>query len=72
MSTRLEGHTKLYGVPLLISGTVVDNLSKDEIPKLRHLDRLIFKGYKDIVDLYTFDIEINDLEADNNRDTQKS
>lgn len=44
MSERLEGTTKSYGVPLLISEDLYNRLSEEMKVYVRRIDRLLFKG----------------------------
>jgi class 3 adenylate cyclase/FixJ family two-component response regulator len=52
VASRLEGLTKTYGVPLLISGTVVDSLEPEHTFKLRGLGAVKAKGKTQSVEVY--------------------
>lgn len=52
LAARLEGLSKLYHVPLLISGDVVHHLSPDHPFTLRFLDRVMVKGRRGCLDIY--------------------
>ena len=62
MASRLEAATKQYGVPLLLSGSFVSDLSADARRFLRLIDRVIVKGASQPMELYTFDISFYPLE----------
>ena len=51
LAARLEGLSKLYHVPLLISGDVVHHLSPDHPFTLRFLDRVMVKGGRGCLDM---------------------
>eukprot|EP00238_Polyblepharides_amylifera_P007518 CAMPEP_0196591964 /NCGR_PEP_ID=MMETSP1081-20130531/71405_1 /TAXON_ID=36882 /ORGANISM="Pyramimonas amylifera, Strain CCMP720" /LENGTH=1203 /DNA_ID=CAMNT_0041915509 /DNA_START=156 /DNA_END=3767 /DNA_ORIENTATION=- len=56
MSSRLESATKFYGVPILLSETVVENLKLPyHLEGVRKLDRVTVKGSAVPIKLYTFD-----------------
>ena len=46
MASRLEAATKMYGVPLLISGDLVKKLSKEVREICREIDTVTVKGSK--------------------------
>ena len=52
LSARLEGLTKIYGVPLLISDEVVNRLQAPKQYEIRLLDRVIVKGRKEAIAIY--------------------
>ncbi|XP_057871738.1 uncharacterized protein LOC131078100 [Cryptomeria japonica] len=57
MASRLEAATKQYGVCLLISETVVANLTKSSLrDSCRKLDRVTVKGSAEPMLLYTYDM----------------
>lgn len=49
LSARLEGLTKIYDVPLLISSEVVNRLQESQAYEIRLLDRVIVKGRKEAI-----------------------
>ena len=49
LSARLEGLTKIYDVPLLISAEVVNRLQMPKQYEIRLLDRVIVKGRKEAI-----------------------
>jgi class 3 adenylate cyclase len=57
LSGMLESSTKGYGVPLLLSGTFYNNLSKKMKAQCRKVDRVIVPATKDIFDLFCVDID---------------
>jgi adenylate cyclase len=52
LAARLEGLTKLYGVPLLISEAVKRRLQDPDAYHLRFLDQVIVKGRTEPIDIY--------------------
>ncbi|MEG4800315.1 ATP-binding protein [Microcoleus sp. ARI1-B5] len=52
LASRLESLTKLYGVSLIISEKVLDNLSHPEQYQIRFLDRVIVKGKQQPISIY--------------------
>nr|BCL77499.1 bifunctional adenylyl cyclase/cAMP phosphodiesterase [Cycas revoluta] len=57
MASRLEAATKQYGVTLLISETVIANLTKSSLrDSCRKLDRVTVKGSAAPLTLYTYDM----------------
>ncbi len=57
MASRLEAATKQYGVMILISGTVIANLTKSSLrDNCRKLDCVTVKGSAEPLVLYTFDM----------------
>jgi class 3 adenylate cyclase len=61
MASRLEAATKQYGVPLLFSHLLFDNLSKATQRFCRPLDRVTVKGSKTPIGLYTVDIDLEGI-----------
>ncbi|KAJ7521655.1 hypothetical protein O6H91_19G062700 [Diphasiastrum complanatum] len=67
LASRLEAATKQYGVMLLISETVVANLTMSSLRKpCRKLDHVTVKGSVERLTLYTFDMPLfqQDLKVD--------
>jgi class 3 adenylate cyclase len=58
---RLEGCTKQYGVPMLISGDVYKLLTTKYKENLRQVDRIEMKKKEEPTDLYTVDLSISNL-----------
>jgi len=52
LASRLESLTKLYGVSLIISEKVLDNLTHPEEYQVRFLDRVIVKGKQQPISIY--------------------
>lgn len=52
LSARLEGLTKIYNVPLLISSAVVNRLQRPKTYEIRLLDRVIVKGRKEAIAIH--------------------
>ncbi|MCC3407246.1 MAG: response regulator [Microcoleus sp. PH2017_10_PVI_O_A] len=52
LASRLESLTKLYGVSLIISEKVLDNLTDREQYQIRFLDRVIVKGKQQPISIY--------------------
>ena len=64
MAQNLEGCTKQYGVPLLISAELFKIMSSKSKSNLRHLDTVTIKGYHEPLPLYTYDVDQNQLIPD--------
>ncbi|MCC3509177.1 MAG: response regulator [Microcoleus sp. PH2017_17_BER_D_A] len=60
LASRLESLTKLYGVSLIISEKVLDNLTDREQYQIRFLDRVIVKGKQQPISIY----EVLDAETE--------
>ena len=60
LASRLESLTKLYGVSLIISEQVLDNLTHPEQYKVRFLDRVIVQGKQQPISIY----EVLDAETE--------
>jgi two-component system sensor histidine kinase ChiS len=52
LASRIEGMTKTFGVNLLLSGSVVENLPKDHSFRLRALGAVRAKGKSEAVEIY--------------------
>ncbi|MEG4856888.1 adenylate/guanylate cyclase domain-containing protein [Microcoleus sp. K1-B6] len=64
LTARLEGLTKYYGVSLLISGDVVQRLSKPEKYHIRFLDRAIVKGRQEAITVCeVLDVEVEPVRS---------
>ena len=57
MASRLEAATKQYGVPILVSGSVYDLLSKNVAVYCRKIDRVTVKGSLKPMRLYTPEVD---------------
>jgi signal transduction histidine kinase/class 3 adenylate cyclase/ActR/RegA family two-component response regulator len=64
LASRLESLTKLYGVSLIISENVLDNLTNPEQYQIRFLDRVIVKGKQQPISIY----EVLDAETNSTRE----
>lgn len=58
LSARLESATKLYGIPILMSGDFCDLLGAPVRAKCRHIDCVTVKGSDKPMNLYTFDLRL--------------
>ena len=72
MSSRLEAATKQYGVPLLLSGSLVKYMSPKVQPLCRHIDTVTVKGSNEPEELYTSDIDTADLSSKRDEHTDKA
>ncbi|MBW4443886.1 MAG: response regulator [Plectolyngbya sp. WJT66-NPBG17] len=63
LTARLEGLTKYYGVPMLISEQTLEYLSDPDQYQIRFLDRAIVKGRNEPITVY----EVLDAETEENR-----
>lgn len=61
LASRLLAATKQFKVNILISGQVIEKISKDNANRLRLLDIVNVKGSKKAIKLYTLDLFIQDL-----------
>jgi hypothetical protein len=61
MSERLEGATKKFGVPLLISGDLEAQCTRRTKGYLRQVDYVTFPGNEEPVKLFTFDCDSSRL-----------
>ncbi|MEG3841493.1 ATP-binding protein [Microcoleus sp. herbarium14] len=52
LASRLESLTKLYGVSLIISDKILENLTHPEQYQIRFLDRVIVKGKQQPISIY--------------------
>jgi class 3 adenylate cyclase len=57
IAARLESATKGYGVPMLISGTLWQNLSPAKKAICRRIDKVTLKGSKQPMELFCVDLE---------------
>jgi len=57
MAARLEGATKVYGVPILISGSLFDIFSIHTQNYMRQIDCVEISGTDEIHKLYTCDLD---------------
>lgn len=64
MSERLEGATKHYAVPILISGDLWEYLSTETQVQCRQVDYVIMNGMKDPVKLFTVDVDASSIQFD--------
>ena len=61
MSARLEGATKTYGVPILISGVLYKYLSQKTQSHCRQVDFVTMIGNKTPLSLYTIDLDTSGI-----------
>ncbi len=57
MASRLEAATKQFGVPMLVSGELYEQMTPKGKEYLRMIDRVTVKGSVEPLDLYTCDVE---------------
>ena len=55
LAARIQSATKFFGVPLLMSGNLVKHFCKETQDYCRQLDRVLLKGSREPIDLYTLD-----------------
>eukprot|EP00921_Rhytidocystis_pertsovi_P005489 GHVQ01009452.1.p1 GENE.GHVQ01009452.1~~GHVQ01009452.1.p1 ORF type:complete len:1149 (-),score=136.56 GHVQ01009452.1:121-3567(-) len=65
MSSRLEAATKQFGVPILLSGALVNILSTNIQDEVRQIDCVTVKGSNEPMDLYTVDVLPDNVPVDN-------
>lgn len=61
LSSRLEGATKIYGVHILISGSVYDLMTLKNKEHLRQIDVVKLKDNENYMSLYTIDLSTTSL-----------
>ncbi|CEM03412.1 unnamed protein product [Vitrella brassicaformis CCMP3155] len=64
LASRLEAATKQFGVPILVSGGMIELLSKRFQDECRRIDRVTVKGSKQPIDLWTVDLHPEALAVD--------
>ena len=72
IASALEGSTKLYGVPLLISGNLYDVFSEDVQAYCRKIDVIRLKGNSQPFSLYTSDCDFSGFSAGNYASRKKT
>ncbi|OMJ77930.1 hypothetical protein SteCoe_22364 [Stentor coeruleus] len=72
VASALEGSTKIYGVPLLVSGALYDAFSEPIQRYLRHIDTVIIKGNSKHLRLYTSDCDFSEFTASRGADRSKT
>jgi class 3 adenylate cyclase len=60
VASALEGSTKIYGVPLLISGPLYEIFSEPVKKYCRHIDTVLIKGNSNPIKLYTSDCDFSE------------
>lgn len=61
MSARLEAATRQFGVPLLVSGSIIKIMTPRCLTQMRIVDIVTVKGSVEPVELWTCDIDLNAL-----------
>ena len=61
IAARLESATKMYGVLILASDIFVRHLDEQIQTYMRHVDSVRFKGSKEAINIYSFDISLRNL-----------
>ena len=64
LSMRLEGATKAFGVPLLISGSLIKNCTKKMQSYSRQIDYVTLAGNDEPLKLYTVDLDPSKIETE--------
>lgn len=72
MSSNLEGLTKAYGVPLLLTDTVYDKLSRTGKGFCRQIDHISLKNGREVYKLYTSDVDFSGLMPGRVKDYDKT
>lgn len=55
LAARVQSATKFFGLPMLMSGSLVKHFCKETQSYCRIIDRVALKGSAEPIDLYTFD-----------------
>jgi len=63
ISSRLEAATKQFGVPILVSGEIVDTMTPTFREECRHIDCVTVKGSKRPMHLWTVDLNADALRS---------
>ena len=63
ISSRLDGATKFFGVPFLFSGMLYEMLTPETQLECRLLDVITVKGSIRPVELYTIDMNLDNLDT---------
>ncbi|OMJ86393.1 hypothetical protein SteCoe_12120 [Stentor coeruleus] len=71
VASALEGSTKIYGVPLLISGPLYESFSEPIQRYCRHIDTIVLKGNAKPLKLYTSDCDFTDFTPSRSADRSK-
>ena len=61
MASRLEAATKQFGVPILLSGQLIEAMTPKMRTYMRQIDRVTVKGSVEPLDLYTCDLDYSTL-----------
>jgi hypothetical protein len=57
MASKLEGGTKAYGVPILLTSFLTDLFTPGMSKLARQIDNVTVKGFQESFGLYTFDMK---------------
>ena len=63
LASRLEAATRQFGVPILVSGQLVDVMSPQMRSMTRQVDCVLVKGSKTPIRLYTMDVSLSEVPA---------
>jgi len=72
MASRLEAATRQFGVPILVSGSLVEIMTNRTKTYLRHIDTVTVKGSIKPVELWTCDMDQSLVEQEKPRKTKES
>lgn len=72
VASSLEGLTKMYGVPLLISETLFKFFSPSVQQYCRQIDRVLIKGNSEPLNLYTSDVDLSGMQQGKSADRSKN
>ena len=64
LAERLEGATKAFGVPLLLSGSLYRHLTWETKNQCRQVDWVSMNGFDEPIKLYTIDMDTSGLERE--------
>ncbi|OMJ76643.1 hypothetical protein SteCoe_23946 [Stentor coeruleus] len=71
MSSNLEGLTKNYGIPILLTDRVYNVLSQLGKRYCRHVDTISLKGGRDVYKLFTSDVDFSGIMPGKYKDNSK-
>lgn len=69
MASRLEAATKQFGTPILVSSALQSQFSPEMKSLVRFIDRVTVKGSTQPIGLYTIDVNVDDLPASKDPET---
>jgi len=72
ISYQLETATKIYGVPILLSGRLYSKCSDQMKRLLRRIDKVLLKGMNDPIEIYCVDVDMTKLPVKNKEEDDET